>query len=96
MYTRKKSTIRQIYPHDFFIHIPIINSKNKEIVLFYIPDYEIDNFRRIVNPEGLSEILENSKVTKNMIKFFKILLDKNFRYGIESRLDYAYKNMVRN
>ncbi len=83
------------YPQEDFIHVPIINSKNKEVILLYIPEEEIENFNSVVNPNNIPEILEDKDIIQNLIQYFKNHIKRNFLYGIEKRLEYAYKNMVR-
>jgi hypothetical protein len=83
------------YPISNFAHVPIINSKNKEVILFYIPIEEIDTFQSYVQKENPEEILEDKPhVVKKLNEYLQDYLKRAFNFSIEKKLEISYTELV--
>jgi hypothetical protein len=82
------------YPIKKFIPVPILNSENSEVVLLYIPDFEIDNFLSFIEFKS-NQVLESDKIMPQLQEYIKDYIRRSAELGVEKRVDYSYKLMVK-
>jgi hypothetical protein len=82
------------YPIKKFIPLPILNSENSEVVLIYIPDFEIDNFLTFIEFKS-NQVLESDEILPYLEEYIKDYIRRSVaKYGVEKRVETSYKTMV--
>ena len=82
------------YPIKKFIPVPVLNSENSEVVLLYIPDFEIDNFLSFIDFKP-NQVLESDKILSDLEEYIKDYIRRSVvKYGLEKRVENSYKTMV--
>ncbi len=82
------------YPIKKFIAVPVLNSENSEVVLLYIPDFEIDNFLVDIDFKP-NQVLESDKILSGLEAYVKKYIKRSVnQYGLEKRVENSYKTMV--
>lgn len=82
------------YPIKKFIPVPVLNSENSEVVLLYIPDFEIDNFLVDIDFKP-NQVLESDKILLGLEAYVKKYIKRSVnQYGLEKRVENSYKTMV--
>ena len=82
------------YPIKKFIPVPVLNSENSEVVLLYIPEFEIDNFLDHVDFKP-NQVLESEKILFDLEEYVKDYIKRSVNgYGLEKRVENSYNTMV--